>query len=170
MAAIFAKTKKGQEEITRRGGDLSARVRRVLIIIDGERTVEDLRGLVAADDLTHTLGVLEEEGYIELVAKREASGPTVTLPKTLVMPSLTAFRDLEQTGADSLIKARNFMSNTVNVFVGMVGTSTLIDHIQEAKSHVELRALFDDWYHAIVSSRDGRREAESLREKLLEVI
>jgi hypothetical protein len=30
--------------------------------------------------------------------------------------------------------------------------------------------VFDDWYYVIVSSRDGKREAEGLREKLLEVI
>jgi len=33
-----------------------------------------------------------------------------------------------------------------------------------------LRALFDEWYNALVLSRDGRREAEGLRTKLLVVI
>ena len=39
-----------------------------------------------------------------------------------------------------------------------------------ARTQADLRSLFDEWYHAIVSSRDGRREAEQLRSKLLEVI
>jgi len=30
--------------------------------------------------------------------------------------------------------------------------------------------LYDEWYHAIVMSRDGKREAEGLRAKLLDVI
>jgi hypothetical protein len=85
-------------------------------------------------------------------------------------PSMTAFRKLDETDAMSLSKARNFMNNTINVFLGTAGTSTLLDHIQNAQSHEDLRAVYSDWYYAVVSSRDGRREAENLRGKLLEVI
>lgn len=170
MAVVFAKTPKGQEEIAHRGGELTPRVRRVLIFIDGKRTVDDLRAMVAADDLTHTLGALEEDGYIEVVATQNKAGINTATPAGQALPSITAFRDLSATDEMSLAKARNFMNNTVNVFAGTVGTSSLIDHIQSAKSHEELRAIFDDWYYAIVSSRDGRREAEGLRGKLLDVI
>lgn len=170
MAVVFAKTPKGQEEIERRGGGLTPRVRRVLIFIDGKRTVDDLRAMVAADDLTHTLGMLEEEGYIEVAAIQDKSGHASAAPAGQALPSITAFRDLSETDPMSLAKARNFMNNTVNVFAGAVGTTSLIDHIQNAQTHEELRAVFDDWYYAIVSSRDGKREAEGLRAKLLEVI
>lgn len=170
MAVVFAKTQKGQEEMEHRGGGLTPRVRRVLIFVDGKRSVDDLRAMVASDDLTHTLGMLEEEGFIEAVATRDKIGQTTAASAGQALPSITAFRDLSETDAMSLAKARNFMNNTINVFAGSVGTSTLIDHIQNAQSHEQLRALFDDWYYAIVSSRDGRREAEGLRGKLLEVI
>lgn len=170
MAVVFAKTQKGQAEMEHRGGGLTPRVRRVLIFVDGKRTVDDLRAMVAADDLTHTLGALEEEGYIEVVATQNKAGQATAAPAGVALPSITAFRDLSETDAMSLAKARNFMNNTVNVFAGSVGTSSLIDHIQNARSHEDLRAVFDDWYYAIVSSRDGKREAEGLRTKLLEVI
>jgi hypothetical protein len=170
MAVVFTKTPKGYGEIERRGGGLTPRVRRVLIFVDGKRSVDDLRPMINADDLTHTLGVLEEEGYIELLATQDRTGKTTATPAGQALPSITAFRDLSETDAMSLAKARNFMSNTVNVFAGSVGTSSLIDHIQNAQSHEDLRAVFDDWYYVIVSSRDGKREAEGLREKLLEVI
>ena len=62
------------------------------------------------------------------------------------------------------------MLNTLNAFVGALGTSSLQDRVEAARSPADLRALFDEWYHAIVASRDGRREAEQLRSKLLEVI
>lgn len=170
MAVVFAKTPKGQEEMVHRGGGLTPRVRRVLIFIDGKRTVEDLRAMVAADDLTHTLGALEEDGFIEVVATKDKAGQVTVTPAGQALPAITTFRDLAETDEMSLAKARNFMNNTVNVFAGSVGTSSLISHIQEAQSHQDLRAAFDDWYYVIVSSRDGRREAESLRTKLLEVI
>lgn len=53
-----------------RSGKLTPRVRRVLIFVDGKRTVEDLRGMILADDLQHTLGALED-GYIEMVATHD---------------------------------------------------------------------------------------------------
>ncbi len=88
-----------------------------------------------------------------------------------VQRATAAFR-LHPPGEDPvrLQKARNFMLNTLNAFVGALGTSSLQERIEAAGNQAELRSLFDEWYHAIVSSRNGRREAEHLRGKLLEVI
>jgi hypothetical protein len=161
---VFAKTRSGQIEIETRVGGLSPRVRRLLIFIDGKRSVDDLRSLVQSDDLLHSLGMLEEDGYIELVSHNGKPTSAAVLP--------TASFRRHPPGEDMLRlqQARNFMLNTVRSFVGALGTSSLQDRIEEARSEAELRALFDEWYHAIVTSRDGRREAEHLRSKLLDVI
>jgi hypothetical protein len=166
MGVAFAKTPKGHDEITTKAGGLSPRVRRVLIFVDGKRTVDDLRGMLQSDDLQHTLGMLEEEGYIELASVTNAAGKPAA-----PLASITAFGELP---ADHdpvrLQKARNFMNNTLNAFVGALGNSSLLDRIEKASSHIELRTMYDEWYHAIVMSREGKREAESLRTKLLAVI
>ncbi|NJD25135.1 MAG: hypothetical protein FIB06_06990 [Betaproteobacteria bacterium] len=169
MAVVFAKTPKGTEEMTNRSGALGPRVRRVLIMIDGKRTVEDLRAMLQADDLQTTLGLLEEDGYIVVAAAGTAGGKMAAPAAPL--PSITAFTELPATHDPvRLQRARNFMVNTLNTFVGRLGTSALLDRLDAAKDHAELRASFDEWYHAIVMSREGRREAEGLRAKLLEVI
>lgn len=169
MGVIFAKTARGHDEIQTRAGGLSPRVRRVLIFVDGKRTVEELRAMLQSDDLQHTLGMLEEAGYIEVGAVTDPAGTSA--PASRPLPPLTAFRPLPAV-ADPLEvqKARNFMINTLNAFVGPVGTSSLLDRIERAAGHEELRALFDEWYHAIVMSREGKREAETLRSRLLEVV
>ena len=170
MAVVFTKTRKGQEEIDTRAGGLTPRVRRVLIMIDGHRSVDDLRNMLAADDLTHTLGMLEEDGYIEMLAGTDSkSGKPAPVQ---AQASITAFKSILQQLDDpmNLAKARNFMTNTLNAFVGALGASSLMERIEAAPGHEELRAVYDEWYHAIVASRDGRREAESLRTKLLAVI
>ena len=67
--------------------------------------------------------------------------------------------------------ARNFMTNTLNAFVGSLGTSGLLDRIEKSEGTSATACICtDEWYHAIVMSRDGKREAESLRTKLLNVI
>ena len=168
MGVIFSKTRKGHDEIENRSGALSPRVRRVLIFVDGKRSVEDLRGMLQSDDLQHTLGMLEEDGFIEM------SGPASALSSgapVASQASVTAFR-LHPPGDDPvrLQQARNFMLNTIRTFVGALGTSSLQDRLEAARTHADLRALFDEWYHALVTSRDGRREAEHLRSKLLEIL
>lgn len=65
--AVFRKTPKGVDEVQHRSGKLTPRQRRILIMVDGKRTVEELRELASTDDLSNVLGHLEEEGYIELV-------------------------------------------------------------------------------------------------------
>lgn len=163
MGVAFAKTPKGQAEITTKAGGLTPRQRRVLIMVDGKRTVDELRSLLQADDLQHTLGLLEEDGYIEVFG--QAGVPPASLP------SITAFSELPGSPDPvRLQQARNFMMNTLNAFVGALGTSSLLDKIENSPGHPELRALYDEWYHAIVMSREGKREAESLRTKLLAVI
>lgn len=169
MGIVFAKTPKGQDEVATRSGGLSPRVRRVLIFVDGKRTVDDLRGMLQSDDLQHTLGMLEEEGYIEFF---DISGVPPAAPAgQTALPSITAFSELPATPEPlRLQQARNFMVNTLNAFVGPLGMTSLLDRLEVANCHTDLRALYDEWYHAMVMSRDGKREAEGLRAKLLQVI
>jgi hypothetical protein len=169
MGAVFAKTPRGHEEIANKAGGLTPRQRRVLIMVDGKRTVDDLRSMLQADDLQHTLGLLEEDGYIQITALID--GITKPLDTKSVLPSITAFEALPADGDPlRLQQARNFMMNTLNVFVGALGTSSLLERIENADGHEHLRQLYDEWYHAIVMSREGKREAEALRTKLLKVI
>jgi len=110
---------------------------------------------------------------LSAAAVRDAAGNAQATAPGQRLPSITAFRALDESAdgdTQELAKARNFMSNTINVLVGALGTSSLLERIEQARTHAELRTLFNEWYHAIVSSRDGRREAEALRTKLLDVI
>ncbi len=169
MGVVFTKTQKGHDEITSKAGGLTPRQRRVLIFIDGKRSVDDLRGMLQADDLQHTLGMLEEDGYIAVGSVVTAQGKVAAPAAPL--PSVTAFGELPA-APDPLRmqQARNFMVNTLNTFVGSLGASSLIERITDAEGHSGLRALYDEWYHAMVMSREGKREAEALRGKLLQVI
>ena len=168
-SVVFQKTELGKTEVTQRSGKLTPRQRRVLIFIDGKHSVADLREMVAADDLTHTLGMLEEDGYIELLGKREEGGDIQVTDGPL--PSITAFRPLPETlDPKKLDMAKHFMINTIKTFCGGYSHVSLQSDIFEAPDHQALRGYFDLWYHAIVESREGKRRSEELREDLLKVI
>ena len=175
--AVFAKTPKGADELIVKTGDLTPRMRWVLILIDGKRTISELRNMMPADDLLHTLGMLEEDGYIVLVDAEHpapalaAKGTVIKKATSTEPPDILAFTPLPTTPDPTrLLHTRNFMANTLKTFIGMVGISSLLERIEKAKTQAELRALFHEWYHTIVTSRDGRREGEALRAKLLQII
>ncbi len=167
MSVIFAKTPKGVSEMETRGGGLTPRVRRILIMVDGKRTVDDLRSMALADDLTHTLGLLEEEGYIAVAHAAEAA----PVGADGALPSITAFRDLpENPDPKELEMARHFIMNTLKTFCGPMTHLSIVEAAFAAKTHAEIREVFATWYHAIVETRHGRRRAEELRSELLRVI
>ncbi|MBY0467000.1 MAG: hypothetical protein K2W33_18840 [Burkholderiales bacterium] len=166
---VFRKTAQGTAEMTTRTGAFTPRVRRILILVDGKRTVDQVRELASADDLTHSLSLLEESGMIEVL-----SAPNVNRLATAAnapLPPVHAFRDNPPPHDPLRVQlARNFMINTIRAFLGTVGTSAMLMRLEEATSLETLRDCFGEWYYLITTSRDGRREAEALREKLLETI
>jgi hypothetical protein len=61
---IYAKTPKGVNEVATRAGSLGLSARRVLIMIDGKRTVADLAVLLRAGEVESTIAMLEAQGFI----------------------------------------------------------------------------------------------------------
>lgn len=167
MGVVFKKTPKGLEEIQHRQGGLNPRVRRLLILIDGQRSVEDLRTVVTMDDLTHVLGSLEEAGYIAVDGVRQEDGEVTEGP----IPPVTGFRPLPAvTDPKELDRARHFMINTLKTFCGPHVHISLVHDIFHAPSHEQLRDHFGSWYRAIMETRQGSRRADELRTELLTVI
>lgn len=167
--AVFSKTEAGREELANRSGRLTPRQRRILIFVDGKNTLADLRSLVSADDLTHTLGMLEEEGLISLTGVRGESGAIVSTEGPL--PSITAFLPLPpEHDPKRHDMARHFMVNTLKTFCGGYSHYNLQADIFNSKDLQGLRTYFDLWCHALQESRDGRRRFEELRSQLLKVI
>lgn len=166
---VFRKTTQGKEEMTTRTNTFTPRVRRILILVDGKRTVDQLRELALADDLTHTLALLEESGLIEVDSAPGSSG--VAASPSAPLPAVHAFRDNPPPHDPMRLQlSRNFMNNTIRAFLGTVGTSGILARIEQATTLEGLRDCFAEWHYLLMTSRDGRREAEALREKLLETI
>ena len=62
---VFGKTPKGTAEIAARGGGLSLAQRRLLILVDGARDVDELMAMLPAG-AEESLRTLEADGYISL--------------------------------------------------------------------------------------------------------
>ncbi len=67
MSDIFHKTTLGYEEIVSRANGLSPRMRRVLIMIDGKRSMLQLMSLLQGENIVPMVQTLELEGFIALI-------------------------------------------------------------------------------------------------------
>lgn len=189
MNAVFSKTPKGREEIDSKAGGLSLIMRRVLIFLDGKRTVRELQALPRIDDVEQIITSLEKQGYIQLISGEQGTTATTTQANTSnlnpllvsrVNNSIPAFIPPARNGnfrplptkvdVVQLKMAKNFMANTLNAFVGTFGSSALINRIERCQDHETLREIYDDWFKAIINTKQGKKDADNLRAKLFEVI
>lgn len=83
MSTIYRKTAKGHAEIETRALRLPPRLRGALIVVDGQRTVEDLAKLIPGDAV-QTLEQLLADGFIEVFAVLADRPPAPPPPATAV--------------------------------------------------------------------------------------
>lgn len=163
----YAKTPKGQDEIAHRTEGLGLRARRLLILVDGQRSVEDLRRLTGDAGIADALGELAAAGFITPCAEParavEAARRDGSMATSAVAPANTGH-------PASLPLARDFMINTLRTFHGPYGKLDLVKRIHASRQASELRALFDEWLQSISESRIGRKRADELSARLLEVM
>jgi hypothetical protein len=136
MATIFRKTDKGQAEIETRAHRLSPRLRSALILVDGKRTSDELRKLIAqqADD---TLAALNDQGFIEIAAVSAAPAPSA--------PAATAGAETRGAasasgGARDFDGVRRQMVREFNDLTGPLGEAMAI-RMEKAADRQALRSL-----------------------------
>jgi len=79
--AVLVKTAKGAEEIKSRAHGLAARLRSVLIMVDGNSTVADyIARFGAIPDIEGTLQMLVDQGFVEARASTAAAPPAAPQP------------------------------------------------------------------------------------------
>jgi hypothetical protein len=72
---IYAKTPRGSAEVSMRVGGLSLQERRILIMIDGARSLGELAPLVPKGTLDEVIGLLQSRGMIRLLGEDGAPAP-----------------------------------------------------------------------------------------------
>ena len=164
---VFAKTPKGIQEVETKANRLSMMQRWVLIYADGKRTRKDFQTLPRITDLEGILAFLEDDGYITPLN----TSPAGDVAFAAIPQKLSIFRELPAAFDPTKFNmAKNFMMNTLNTFQGLYGSTGLVRAIDHSQTHEELRTLFDQWYEALLTTRQGKKQGEDLRVKLLDVI
>lgn len=164
---IYEKTPKGLDEVKSKAHGLSMIERRVLIFVDGKRTLDAISALPRVDDPDNIIGFLETEGFITPAATAAPPAAESSRPE---VPD-TPFRELPATfQPEKFNMAKNYMTNTLNHFKGFYGATRLVREIDECRTHEELRALYDAWCREIDGTRQSKKRGDQLRKDLLDVL
>ena len=172
LRETFIKTPAGQQEIRTRTLGLSAFARRILILVDGQRTGRDLGVFAAGEDIAVLLTELLRLDCIALVAGGVLSPPVVSTQPLAgqVSENVAGLPAAKTRTAKDLEMARNFMTNTVNTIFGHHNRISLIESIYLCQSSEELRKVFPAWKSALESNATGKKRLPEMMEKLFVVL
>ncbi|MEM7292372.1 MAG: hypothetical protein AAF420_03095 [Pseudomonadota bacterium] len=177
---VFHKTAKGQLEIDHKSADLSMRERRVLILVNGQRTAAQIRQMSMVDNFAEVVDKLRGSGFIGFAGAAPVaagSAPVSTMRAASIAnsaPLPTAnIIDFPETGDgrdDDAVDPREFMQNTLLRFANRVRVKNLITEIQSASDLKTLKSLVRPWYDAIAESPNGLYQVDELKTALLDML
>jgi hypothetical protein len=168
--AAFVKTEVGQQEIQKRGLGLAPLVRRLLVLVDGQRTGDDLAMFAGDADVEPLLQELLDKGCVEARARPRPAASEVPSQAHAPAASLGGLAEASTRTTAENDMARNFMINTVNTVFGQHARLSLIETIAAAKTTDELRLAYLSWVGAMEENRAGAKRLPDLQQKLFKVL
>ncbi|MCU0765260.1 MAG: hypothetical protein MUF32_04465 [Burkholderiaceae bacterium] len=136
---VFGKTPKGAAELAARSGGLSMAQRRLLILVDGARDVEQLSAMVPSA-LEESLNLLEQGGFIAQVGGAvEAAGPAGA-PEAVAETALGVATTTPDAELTTVPEAKARAVRAINDLLGP-SADRLAIAIEEAEDGEQLRPL-----------------------------
>ncbi|WP_293931256.1 hypothetical protein [Iodobacter sp.] len=155
---IYAKTAKGQQEIAERSFGLSARMRRLLILIDGAKSSSTLTALLIGLDIHPSLTELAQAGFIQDIRIIERNIETAIAEKSLEQSIVP--QALSPSVIDPLLleQAKNLMAESAKQFLGLMANS-LITEIQACNID-NYKQTIARWNMALRQSHKAKQQAD----------
>lgn len=173
----FAKTATGKQAIETKHIPLSLVDRRVLLLVDGVKTGEELAMFCVGKDVSSILQSLLDQELIEIVATAAPPATTSGVPDTapdtlsaLPEPGDLGLPPASQRSAKEMEMARNFMINTVNTVFQPNTRLSLLEAIQGCNTATELRQVYLQWEDTLSTSRIGLKRLPEFKKKLFTVL
>jgi hypothetical protein len=163
MGTIYRKTAEGQAEIETRARKLGPRLRSALIMVDGKRTDEDLRKLLA-QQADETLQTLLDQGLIEASAAAAsrpaarsagAAAPESAAPAPQAAPAPAPARDFPTLRREAV--------RAVNDLLGPMGEMVALK-LEQAKNAEELQNALEKAVTVIGNARGGAAAVQFARQ------
>jgi len=163
-ARVFRKTAAGQAEVTARSGSLTMPMRRVLIMIDGKRTVAELAVLLRPGEVDSVITALLEKGHIESTMAVPAQDAAAARPATIAPGPRTLSDVSDPNRFMSIDEAKRRVVRELTDRLGPEAEYLAIK-IEQCVSVDELRARIRD-AERLLANAMGEQVAQDFRQAL----
>lgn len=178
---VFAKTAAGHEEIHKRALGLGPLPRRLLVLIDGKRSGQELAAFVTGHDVNELLKELQEKACIEALAPVATPKPPAAvavslsqqlagIPVAALDASLALLPPAETRSAKDVEMARNFMMNTINTVFGKNMRLSAVEAVFNCQTAQELRVVYLHWAELMLSNGVASKRLPEFRAQLFKVL
>jgi hypothetical protein len=147
---IFDKTASGRDEIRSRSGQISQRTRSVLIMVDGVRTVRDLRQ--AIEKLTAPADSLESLLALELIVQTRSGAAPRMPPQPAAPPVGGGPMAAGANDAERFRVAKKFMNDTVVDALGLRSFMFTLK-LEKCATLADLAALAPEYSRLLTKAR-----------------
>lgn len=144
MPTIYRKTAKGHAEMATRAHRLAPRLRQMLIVVDGQRSDDDLRRMIA-QQADEALRALVDGGFIEAISTR-APAPARPAAAVVAAPAAAAPSASAPAGAGGGAGfGEQLKRDAVRTLTDQLGpmAESLAMRIEKARDADELRPLLE---------------------------
>ena len=182
LQRIFAKTSAGTQEIAARALGLSPLLRRLLILLDGKRSLAEVATLVPGHDVAVLVEQLVAHGCVVYtsdatsvitvataqtgIPAQTAIAPMGLSPLALAQLAFDTLPPASGRSAKDVQMARTFMTNTINTLFEQYSKLTLIEAIFNCKSAEDLRRVYPDWAQTMQTNTIAARRFLELSRQL----
>ena len=150
LSSVFSKTTKGLDEIATRAHHLPSRVRALLIMVDGQRTGNELLAVSnSAAEGKRQLAALLGDGFIQVQAGSASAAGTAEPPPD-----------------EDISLAKSYIVRTLHELLGSAANA-LIAEIERARSADELQGHIGKLRTALGAASDQRKAEQFLDELAL---
>ncbi|WP_028455819.1 hypothetical protein [Chitinilyticum litopenaei] len=184
---VYCKTAKGQQEISERRFGLPARLRRVLILIDGSKSVGALAALLVGLEIIPAIHELEQAGFVSPApggphSQHDRQAAAAATPVTHVAaapaaaarpepaaapPPPVAHAPIPQItlSAHRIRMIRMLMEESCQLYLGIFGKD-LLPEIRAIDDEKSLRGTLARWQIAMRESRQSDEQALALVDEI----
>ncbi len=167
---VFSKTDVGVEEITVAHGELTPKQRRVLIMIDGHRSVGDLAPMLKDGEIDGIISLLLERGLISVlgtvVGSKDMRGATKLVSANDSLMRVTGVQPIVTVNeAAAIAPIRIAAVKVLQQFLGPTSDDMCI-RIELCKTLNELHEVINR-VADVLASTGGRKAQEAFREQVL---
>lgn len=164
---VYEKSTRGLNEFANNQRTLSVRERQVLLLVNGERDLDDLNKFFKQEQLLDTIKKLETEGYIQRLQKLQRQ--QVTHASTHASPVTTSLLEATDQTAPicpaKLATVKNILIEATDDYLGMMGRG-IRTKIENSDNETSLRQCISSWHMAMRESKLGRESASFLMEQI----